>query len=88
MSRFQELQSELFKVINRFPLVIVSAVCGLTVWNSLIQMEKYDEQMVVLIYGLFLGIPIHYAAAISKECNTGDRIKPWMFIGFGVVVNH
>jgi hypothetical protein len=50
-------------------------------------MEKYDEQMVVLIYGLFLGIPIHYAAAISKECNTGGRMKPWMFIGFGVVVH-
>lgn len=87
MSRFQELQSEFFKVASRFPLVIASAVCGLTVWDSLVNMEKYDEQMVVLIYGLFLGIPIHYAAAISKECNTGGRIKPWMFIGFGVVVH-
>ena len=87
MSRFQELQSELFKVINRFPLVIVSAVCGLTVWNSLIQMEKYDEQMVVLIYGLFLGLPIHYSAVIAKECNTSSRLKPWLFIGLGVVVH-
>ena len=87
MSRFQELQSELFKVINRFPLVIVSAVCGLTVWNSLIQMEKYDEQMVVLIYGLFLGLPIHYSAVIAKECNTSSRLKPWLFIGLGGVVH-
>ena len=87
MSRFQELQSEFFKVVSRFPLVVVSAVCGLAVWDTLVNMEVYDAHMVVLIYGLFLGIPIHYAVSISKECNTNGRIKSWMFIGIGVVVH-
>jgi hypothetical protein len=87
MFKLNEFKSEAKRVIVRFPLVIVSAVCGLAIWNALIQMEDYNEQMVVLIYGLFLGIPIHYAAVISKECNTDGRMKPWMFIGFGVVVH-
>jgi hypothetical protein len=65
----------------------VSAVFGLAIWNVLIQIEEYNAQMVVLIYGLFLGIPIHYSAVIAKECSTSNRIKPWLFIGIGIVVH-
>ena len=87
MFKLNELKSEAKRVIVRFPLVIVSAVFGLAIWNVLIQMEGYFAQMVVLIYGLFLGIPIHYSAVIAKECSTSNRIKSWMFIGFGIVVH-
>ncbi len=87
MFKLSELKSEAKRVIVRFPLVIVSAVFGLAIWNVLIQMEGYFAQMVVLIYGLFLGIPIHYSAVIAKECSTSNRIKSWMFIGFGIVVH-
>lgn len=87
MFKLNELKSEAKRVIVRFPLVIVSAVFGLAIWNALIQMEGYNAQMVVLIYGLFLGIPIHYSAVIAKECSTSNRIKSWMFIGFGIVVH-
>jgi len=87
MFKLNELKSEAKLVIVRFPLVIVSAVCGLAIWNALIQMEEYNTQMVVLIYGLFLGIPIHYSAVIAKESSTSNRIKSWMFIGFGIVVH-
>ena len=87
MFKLNELKSEAKRVIVRFPLVIVSTVFGLAIWNVLIQMGGYFAQMVVLIYGLFLGIPIHYSAVIAKECSTSNRIKPWMFIGFGIVVH-
>jgi hypothetical protein len=87
MFKLNELKSEAKRVIVRFRLVIVSAVCGLAIWNALIQMEEYNAQMVVLIYGLFLGIPIHYSAVIAKECSTSNRIKPWLFIGIGIVVH-
>ncbi|MEN9942406.1 MAG: hypothetical protein RLZZ91_407 [Bacteroidota bacterium] len=87
MFKLNELKSEAKRVIVRFPLVIVSAVFGLAIWNVLIQMEGYFAQMVVLIYGLFLGIPIHYSAVIAKESSTSNRIKSWMFIGFGIVVH-
>ena len=87
MFKLNELKSEAQRVIVRFPLVIVSAVCGLAIWNALIQMEEYNAQMVVLIYGLFLGIPIHYSAVIAKECSTSNRIKPWLIIGLGIVVH-
>ena len=87
MFKLNELKSEAKRVIVRFPLVIVSAVFGLAIWNVLIQMGGYFAQMVVLIYGLFLGIPIHYSAVIAKECSTSNRIKSWMFIGFGIVVH-
>jgi len=87
MFKLNELKSEAKRVIVRFPLIIVSAVFGLAIWNSLIQMEGYNAQMVVLIYGLFLGIPIHYSAVIAKESSTSNRMKPWMFIGFGIVVH-
>jgi hypothetical protein len=87
MFKLNELKSEAQRVIVRFPLVIVSAVFGLAIWNVLIQMEGYFAQMVVLIYGLFLGIPIHYSAVIAKESSTSNRIKSWMFIGFGIVVH-
>ena len=87
MFKLNELKSEAKRVIVRFPLVIVSAVFGLAIWNVLIQMGGYFAQMVVLIYGLFLGIPIHYSAVIAKESRTSNRIKSWMFIGFGIVVH-
>ena len=87
MFKLFELKSEVKRVVVRFPLVIVSAVFGLAIWNVLIQMEGYFAQMVVLIYGLFLGIPIHYSAVIAKECSTSNRIKPWLFIGIGIVVH-
>lgn len=87
MFKLNELKSEAKRVFVRFPLVIVSAIFGLAIWNALIQMEEFNAQMIVLIYGLFLGIPIHYSAVIAKECSTSHRIKPWMFIGFGIVVH-
>jgi hypothetical protein len=87
MFKLNELKIEAKRVIVRFPLVIVSAVLGLAIWDVLIQTEEFNAQMIVLIYGLFLGIPIHYSAVIAKECNTSNRIKPWMFIGFGIVVH-
>ena len=87
MFKLNELKSEAKLVVVRFPLVIVSAVFGLAIWNVLIQMGGYFAQMVVLIYGLFLGIPIHYSAVIAKESSTSNRIKSWMFIGFGIVVH-
>ncbi|MFM1771455.1 MAG: hypothetical protein RLZZ71_597 [Bacteroidota bacterium] len=87
MFKLNELKSEAKRVFVRFPLVIVSAIFGLAIWNALIQMEEFNAQMIVLIYGLFLGIPIHYSAVIAKECSTSHRIKPWMFIGLGIVVH-
>lgn len=87
MFKLNELKSEAKRVIVRFPLVIVSAIFGLAIWNALIQMEEFNAQMIVLIYGLFLGIPIHYSAVIAKECSTSNRIKPWLFIGSGIVVH-
>jgi hypothetical protein len=87
MFKLNELKSEAKLVIVRFPLVIVSAVFGLAIWNALIQMEEYNEQMVVLIYGLFLGIPIHYAAVIAIESNSSIRFRPWLFLALGVVIH-
>jgi len=46
MFKLNELKGEAKRVIVRFPLVIVSAVFGLAIWNVLIQMEANFEQMV------------------------------------------
>lgn len=87
MFKLNELKSEAKRVIVRFPLVIFSAVLGIAVWNYAIETGNYEEHITVLIYGLFLGIPIHYAAVIAFESNTSSRLKPWLFIGLGVVVH-
>ncbi|MFA9221391.1 MAG: DUF4153 domain-containing protein, partial [Sediminibacterium sp.] len=87
MFKLNELKSEAKRVIVRFPLVIVSAVLGIAVWNYAIETDNYQEHIAVLIYGLFLGIPIHYAAGIAFESNTSSRLKKWLFVGLGVVVH-
>lgn len=87
MFKLNELKSEAKRVIVRFPLVIFSAVLGIAVWNYAIETDNYQEHIAVLIYGLFLGIPIHYAAGIAFESNTSSRLKKWLFIGLGVVVH-
>lgn len=87
MFKLNELKSEAKRVIVRFPLVFVSAVLGIAVWNYAIETDNYQEHIAVLIYGLFLGIPIHYATGIAFESNTSSRLKKWLFIGLGVVVH-
>ncbi len=87
MFKLNELKREAKRVIVRFPLVIISAVLGIAVWNYAIETDNYQEHIAVLIYGLFLGIPIHYAAGIAFESNTSSRLKKWLFIGLGVVVH-
>lgn len=87
MFKLNELKSEAKLVIVRFPLVIFSAVLGIAVWNYAIETNNYETSIAVLIYGLFLGIPIHYATVIALENNTSSRLKPWLSIGLGVVVH-
>ena len=87
MFKLNELKSEAKRVIVGFPLVIVSAVLGIAVWNFAIETGIYDYPIVVLIYGLFLGIPIHYAAVIAIESNSSIRFRPWLFLALGVVIH-
>jgi hypothetical protein len=87
MFKLNELKSEAKRVIVRFPLVIVSAVLGIAVWNFAIETGIYEDPIVVLIYGLFLGIPIHYAAVIAIESNSSIRFRPWLFLALGVVIH-
>ena len=87
MFKLNELKSEAKRVIVRFPLVIVSAVLGIAVWNFAIETGIYEDPIVVLIYGLFLGIPIHYAAVIAIENNSSIRFRPWLFLALGVVIH-
>ena len=87
MFKLNELKSEAKRVIVRFPLVIVSAVLGLAVWNYAIETGNYEDPIAVLIYGLFLGIPIHYAAVIAIESNSSIRYRPWLFLALGVVIH-
>jgi hypothetical protein len=87
MFKLNELKSEAKRVIVRFPLVIVSAVLGIAVWNFAIETGIYEDPIVVLIYGLFLGIPIHYAAVIAIESNSSIRYRPWLFLALGVVIH-
>ena len=87
MFKLNELKSEAKRVIVRFPLVFVSAVLGIAVWNFAIETGIYEYPIVVLIYGLFLGIPIHYAAVIAIESNSSIRFRPWLFLALGVVIH-
>jgi hypothetical protein len=87
MFKLNELKSEAKRVIVRFPLVIISAVLGIAVWNFAIETGIYEDPIVVLIYGLFLGIPIHYAAVIAIESNSSIRYRPWLFLALGVVIH-
>lgn len=87
MFKLNELKSEAKRVIVRFPLVIISAVLGIAVWNFAIETGIYEDPIVVLIYGLFLGIPIHYAAVIAIESNSSIRFRPWLFLALGVVIH-
>ena len=87
MFKLNELKSEAKRVIVGFPLVIVSAVLGIAVWNFAIETGIYEYPIVVLIYGLFLGIPIHYAAVIAIESNSSIRFRPWLFLALGVVIH-
>lgn len=87
MFKLNELKREAKRVIVRFPLVIISAVLGIAVWNFAIETGIYEEPIVVLIYGLFLGIPIHCAAVIAIESNSSIRYRPWLFLALGVVIH-
>jgi hypothetical protein len=87
MFKLNELKSEAKRVIVRFPLVIISAVLGIAVWNFAIETGIYEDPIVVLIYGLFLGIPIHYAAVIAIESNSNIRFRPWLFLALGVIIH-
>ena len=87
MFKLNELKSEAKRVIVRFPLVIISAVLGIAVWNFAIETGIYEDPIVVLIYGLFLGIPIHYAAVIAIQSNSSIRFRPWLFLALGVVIH-
>ena len=87
MFKLNELKSEAKRVIVRFPLVIISAVLGIAVWNFAIETGIYEDPIVVLIYGLFLGIPIHYASVIAIESNSSIRFRPWLFLALGVIIH-
>ena len=87
MFKLNELKSEAKRVIVRFPLVFVSAVLGIAVWNFAIETGIYEYPIDVLIYGLFLGIPIHCAAVIAIESNSSIRFRPWLFLALGVVIH-
>jgi len=90
MSRLNEIKSELEKVVNRFPLVLTSAVaaiCIVLVVIGNVRNSIDNNYWLTWAYALYLGIPLHFSAVIAIESRDFDKRKRVQTLLIGVVLH-
>lgn len=90
MSRFEELKTELRSVVDRFPLVLTSAMAAICVVLYVIGNARNEIDFTLFLtwaFGLYLGIPLHFSAVIAIESRELSGRKKIITLFVGVLLH-